>query len=32
MEIRGPVLLPARREEIELHTLDDLTKGSIDNV
>ena len=25
MEIRGPVLLPARREEIELHTLDDLT-------
>lgn len=25
MEIRGPVLLPARREEIELRTLDDLT-------
>ncbi|MBN9223457.1 MAG: alpha/beta hydrolase [Microbacterium sp. SCN 70-27] len=25
MEIRGPVLLPARREEIELHTLDGLT-------
>ena len=25
MEIRGPVLLPARREDIELHTLDDLT-------
>lgn len=25
MEIRGPVLLPARREEIELHTLDDMT-------
>lgn len=25
MEIRGPVLLPATREEIELHTLDDLT-------
>ncbi len=25
MEIRGPLALPARREEIELHTLDDLT-------
>lgn len=25
MEIRGPVLLPARREDIELHTLDGLT-------
>lgn len=25
MEIRGPVLLPARREEIELHTLDGVT-------
>lgn len=25
MEIRGPVLLPARREDIELRTLDDLT-------
>ncbi|MCR2792938.1 alpha/beta hydrolase [Microbacterium sp. zg.Y625] len=25
MEIRGPVLLPARREDIELHTADDLT-------
>ncbi|GAA3904447.1 alpha/beta hydrolase [Microbacterium invictum] len=25
MEIRGPVMLPARREDIELHTLDDLT-------
>jgi len=25
MEIRGPVLLPARREEIELHTVDGLT-------
>ncbi|MRH29539.1 alpha/beta hydrolase [Microbacterium sp. SYP-A9085] len=25
MEIRGPVLLPARREDIELHTSDDLT-------
>lgn len=25
MEIRGPVLLPANREEIELHTLDGLT-------
>ncbi|HYJ50051.1 MAG TPA: alpha/beta hydrolase [Microbacterium sp.] len=25
MDIRGPVLLPARREEIELRTLDDLT-------
>ncbi len=25
MEIRGPVLLPAHREEIELHTLDGLT-------
>ncbi|MGV9193231.1 alpha/beta hydrolase [Microbacterium sp. MC2] len=25
MEIRGPVLLPARREDIELYTLDDLT-------
>lgn len=25
MEIRGPVQLPARREEIELHTLDGLT-------
>ncbi len=25
MEIRGPVLLPARREEIELHTSDGLT-------
>ncbi|WP_029144304.1 alpha/beta hydrolase [Microbacterium luticocti] len=25
MEIRGPVLLPARREEIELHTADGLT-------
>ncbi|MCR2814419.1 alpha/beta hydrolase [Microbacterium jiangjiandongii] len=25
MEIRGPVLLPARREDIELHTGDDLT-------
>lgn len=25
MEIRGPVLLPARREDIELTTLDDLT-------
>ena len=25
MEIRGPVLLPARREEIELETLDGLT-------
>jgi len=25
MDIRGPVLLPARREEIELHTRDDLT-------
>lgn len=25
MEIRGPVMLPARREEIELHTLDGLT-------
>ena len=25
MEIRGPVLLPAQREDIELHTLDDLT-------
>lgn len=25
MEIRGPVLLPARREDIELHTVDDLT-------
>lgn len=24
-EIRGPVQLPARREDIELHTLDDLT-------
>lgn len=25
MEIRGPLLLPARREDIELHTLDSLT-------
>ncbi len=25
MEIRGPVLLPAQREDIELHTLDGLT-------
>jgi alpha/beta superfamily hydrolase len=25
MEIRGPILLPARREDIELHTSDDLT-------
>ncbi len=25
MEIRGPVLLPAQREEIELHTLDGVT-------
>jgi len=25
MEIRGPVLLPARRQEIELHTVDGLT-------
>ena len=25
MEIRGPLLLPARREEIELETLDGLT-------
>lgn len=25
MEIRGPLLLPARREDIELHTLDGLT-------
>ncbi|WP_298872365.1 alpha/beta fold hydrolase [uncultured Microbacterium sp.] len=25
MEIRGPVLLPARREDIELRTVDDLT-------
>ncbi len=25
MEIRGPVVLPARREDIELHTLDGLT-------
>ena len=25
MDIRGPVVLPARREEIELRTLDDLT-------
>lgn len=25
MEIRGPALLPARREDIELHTLDGLT-------
>ncbi|MCJ1706664.1 alpha/beta hydrolase [Microbacterium sp. VKM Ac-2923] len=25
MEIRGPVLLPARREDIELHTVDELT-------
>lgn len=25
MEIRGPVMLPARREDIELHTLDGLT-------
>lgn len=25
MEIRGPVLLPARREDIQLHTLDGLT-------
>jgi len=25
MEIRGPVLLPARREDIDLHTLDGLT-------
>jgi len=25
VEIRGPVLLPAQREDIELHTLDDLT-------
>ncbi|WP_425836223.1 alpha/beta hydrolase [Microbacterium sp. PA5] len=25
MEIRGPVLLPARREDIELHTLDGVT-------
>ena len=25
MEIRGPVLLPARREDVELHTLDGLT-------
>src|SRR5947208_4062060 len=25
MEIRGPVLLPARREEVELETLDGLT-------
>ncbi len=25
MEIRGPVLLPARREDIELTTVDDLT-------
>ncbi|MET0861879.1 MAG: alpha/beta hydrolase, partial [Microbacterium sp.] len=25
MDIRGPVLLPARREEIELRTLDELT-------
>ena len=25
MEIRGPILLPARREDIELSTLDGLT-------
>ncbi|WP_375236772.1 hypothetical protein [Microbacterium schleiferi] len=25
MEIRGPMLLPARRQEIELHTQDGLT-------
>ncbi|KTR93449.1 alpha/beta hydrolase [Microbacterium testaceum] len=25
MEIRGPVLLPARREDVELHTVDGLT-------
>ena len=25
MDIRGPVLLPARREDIELHTVDELT-------
>ncbi|CAI9386333.1 alpha/beta hydrolase [Microbacterium sp. T2.11-28] len=25
MEIRGPVLLPARREDVELHTLDGVT-------
>jgi alpha/beta superfamily hydrolase len=25
MEIRGPMLLPARREEVELETIDDLT-------
>ena len=28
MEIRGPVLLPARREDIELHTADGLTLDS----
>ena len=24
-EIRGPIQLPARREDIELHTIDDLS-------